>query len=62
VTSRIATKGAREEGGASLIDWREPERNVNVLDWRECARAFGLVPLDRQWHSHTPIHRTAIRH
>src|SRR4051812_16954574 len=29
---------------ASLIDWREPERNMQVLDWRERARDFGLVP------------------
>ena len=32
--------------GTSLVDWREPERNVHVLDWRERAHAFGLVPVD----------------
>jgi RNA polymerase sigma factor (sigma-70 family) len=34
--------------GASLVDWREPERNAHVLDWRERAHAFGLVPIDDQ--------------
>ena len=30
----------------SLIDWREPERNADVLDWRRRAHEFGLVPVD----------------
>ena len=30
----------------SLIDWREPERNLHVLDWRERAHEFGLVPVE----------------
>jgi RNA polymerase sigma factor (sigma-70 family) len=34
--------------GASLVDWREPERNAHVLDWRERAHAFGLVPIEEQ--------------
>jgi RNA polymerase primary sigma factor len=41
--------GSRAETGArkdSLIDWREPERNLHVLDWRERAHQFGLVPID----------------
>ncbi|HXE79159.1 MAG TPA: sigma-70 family RNA polymerase sigma factor [Vicinamibacterales bacterium] len=35
-----------EEGGASLIDWHEPERHAHVLDWRARAHEFGLVPLE----------------
>jgi RNA polymerase primary sigma factor len=35
----------KRSASASLIDWREPERNMQVLDWRERARDFGLVPL-----------------
>jgi RNA polymerase sigma factor (sigma-70 family) len=35
-----------QTGGASLIDWHEPERNARVLDWRERAQTFGLVPLE----------------
>jgi RNA polymerase primary sigma factor len=27
---------------SSLIDWREPERNADVLDWRRRAHEFGL--------------------
>jgi RNA polymerase primary sigma factor len=32
--------------GASLVDWREPERNARMLDWRERAHRFGLVPVE----------------
>ena len=32
-------------GGASLIDWQEPESNAHVLDWRERAHEFGLMPV-----------------
>jgi hypothetical protein len=32
---------------ASLVDWREPERNARILDWRERAHTFGLVPVER---------------
>jgi len=28
----------------SLIDWREPERNLHVLDWRDRADRYGLLP------------------
>ncbi len=31
---------------ASLIEWRDPERQAQVLDWRQRAHEFGLVPLD----------------
>jgi RNA polymerase primary sigma factor len=30
----------------SLIDWRDPEKNNDVLDWRRRAHEFGLVPVD----------------
>src|SRR5437773_1599150 len=36
----------RRSDAASLVDWREPERNAHVLDWRERAHGFGLVPLE----------------
>jgi RNA polymerase primary sigma factor len=40
-----ATRRRRPRGRAgSLIDWREPERNMHVLDWRQRADAYGLVP------------------
>jgi len=31
---------------SSLIDWRDPEKNNDVLDWRRRAHEFGLVPVD----------------
>ena len=49
-----------EGGGASLIDWREPERNAHVLDWRARAHEFGLVPLDDQ-EGVTPVVEPADR-
>ncbi len=30
----------------SLIDWRDPDKNNDVLDWRRRAHEFGLVPVD----------------
>ena len=41
--SRSQTDGADT---ASLIDWREPERNADVLDWRRRAHEFGLRAAD----------------
>jgi RNA polymerase primary sigma factor len=38
----------RARAGDSLVDWREPVRNVRVLDWRERAHGFGLLPVDEQ--------------
>ena len=38
-TSRLPTE-SRE--GTSLIDWREPGPNADVLDWRRRAHGFGL--------------------
>ncbi len=29
----------------SLIDWRDPDKNNDVLDWRRRAHEFGLVPV-----------------
>ena len=39
---------ARRPSGrrGSLIDWRDPDRNNDVLDWRRRAHEFGLVPVD----------------
>ena len=46
--TRDRTSRSREgAAGASLIDWREPERNARVLDWRERAHTLGLVPVER---------------
>ena len=39
-TSRVRS------AGASLVDWREPERNAHVLDWRQRAHEFGLTPVE----------------
>ena len=45
----------------SLIDWREPERNADVLDWRRRAHEFGLRaaedPDDGAEHSTEPPDR-----
>jgi Sigma-70 factor, region 1.2 len=38
-----ASRSSADSGeAASLIDWREPERNADVLDWRRRAQGFGL--------------------
>src|SRR5262245_29952634 len=40
-------KAGRPRGRrGSLIDWRDPDRNNDVLDWRQRAHEFGLVPVD----------------
>src|SRR4051794_25871373 len=40
-TSR-STSASTSESSSSLIDWREPTRNADVLDWRRRAHEFGL--------------------
>ena len=46
--SRDRSSSSRTRGrGKPLVDWREPERNAQVLDWRERAHMFGLVPVAR---------------
>src|SRR5688572_15435893 len=44
----VAHKQAPRPRGrrGSLIDWRDPDRNNDVLDWRRRAHEFGLVPVD----------------
>ncbi|HLG56470.1 MAG TPA: sigma-70 family RNA polymerase sigma factor [Vicinamibacterales bacterium] len=42
-----STPSPHRATGASLVDWREPQRNAHVLDWRERAHAFGLLPVER---------------
>jgi RNA polymerase primary sigma factor len=38
-----ASRSSADSGeAASLIDWREPERNADVLDWRRRAQGFGI--------------------
>jgi RNA polymerase primary sigma factor len=44
--ARASRSRTKADGGTSLIDWTEPERNADVLDWRRRAHAFGLVPGD----------------
>ena len=40
-------RGRRPTGRrGSLIDWRDPDRNNDVLDWRRRAHEFGLVPVE----------------
>jgi RNA polymerase primary sigma factor len=40
-------RGRRPAGRrGSLIDWRDPDRNNDVLDWRRRAHDFGLVPVE----------------
>ncbi|HXW05863.1 MAG TPA: sigma-70 family RNA polymerase sigma factor [Vicinamibacterales bacterium] len=56
-----AAPGRRRAGEDTLIDWREPERNIHVLDWRERAHQFGLVPLDRDTDEVEGLHRLAPR-
>ena len=41
------TRTSRPRGRrGSLIDWRDPEKNNEILDWRRRAHEFGLVPVD----------------
>jgi RNA polymerase primary sigma factor len=43
--SRSSSVRRRPRGRAgSLIDWRQPERNMHVLDWRQRADRYGLMP------------------
>ena len=40
-------RGRRPAGRrGSLIDWRDPDRNNDVLDWHRRAHDFGLVPVE----------------
>jgi RNA polymerase primary sigma factor len=45
VSPRVKAPRQRGRRG-SLIDWRDPDRNNDVLDWRRRAHEFGLVPVD----------------
>src|SRR5688572_19615159 len=46
-TAVTHTRAPRPRGRrGSLIDWRDPDRNNDVLDWRRRAHEFGLVPVD----------------
>jgi RNA polymerase primary sigma factor len=49
-TSQVSasrSRGRRPTGRrGSLIDWRDPDRNNDVLDWRRRAHEFGLLPVD----------------
>jgi RNA polymerase primary sigma factor len=42
--ARTPQSQAGSRDAASLIDWREPEANADVLDWRRRAHEFGLTP------------------
>lgn len=57
-TVRPPRTPAGSQTAASLIDWREPERNADVLDWRRRAHEFGLRatddPEDTTAHSAEP--------
>ena len=52
---------SQTDAAESLIDWREPERNADVLDWRRRAHEFGLRaaedPDDAAEHSTEPPDR-----
>src|SRR5262245_61814493 len=40
------SRGRRPSGRrGSLIDWRDPDRNNEVLDWRRRAQDYGLLPV-----------------
>jgi RNA polymerase primary sigma factor len=57
-----ASRSQADSGdAASLIDWRKPEPNADVLDWRRRAHEFGLSagddPEDRAAHSTQPPDR-----
>jgi RNA polymerase primary sigma factor len=41
----MVTKTRPRGKRGSLIDWRDPDRNVDVLDWRQRAHEFGLIPV-----------------
>jgi RNA polymerase primary sigma factor len=42
--------GRKAAGGraASLIRWRDPKRNAQLLDWRARAHEFGLLPIEEE--------------
>ncbi len=42
--SRTVRRRRPRGRAGSLIDWREPERNMHVLDWRGRADRYGLLP------------------
>jgi len=60
-TSRSTFNDSTTESSSSLIDWREPARNADVLDWRRRAHEFGLGtgddPDDHGGHSSEPPDR-----
>jgi RNA polymerase primary sigma factor len=42
----VRSRGRRPRGRrGSLIDWRNPDSNAQILDWRRRAHEFGLVPV-----------------
>jgi len=45
-TPKARRGGRRQKEEGSLIDWQDPDRNINVLDWRRRAHGFGLVPVE----------------
>src|SRR6476620_5586355 len=45
-TSRSTFNDSTTESSSSLIDWREPANNADVLDWRRRAHEFGLDTTD----------------
>jgi RNA polymerase primary sigma factor len=60
-TSRSTSTASSTDSPSSLIDWREPTRNADVLDWRRRAQEFGLGtgddPDDPGGHSAEPPER-----
>jgi RNA polymerase primary sigma factor len=54
------TRTSRPRGRrGSLIDWRDPERNNEILDWRRRAHEFGLVPVDT-WNDEGQPRSTSV--
>ncbi len=48
-TRKAEPRTARQQpDDGSLIDWREPERNMHVLDWRSRAQEYGLNPVGQR--------------
>jgi RNA polymerase primary sigma factor len=50
-----SSRSERNSTGTSLVDWRQPERNVHILDWRQRAHEFGLNPVDDETAVDAPI-------
>jgi RNA polymerase primary sigma factor len=44
--SSVTPRSQHIATGTSLVDWHQPEHNVQVLDWRHRAHEFGLVPVN----------------